>query len=88
MTAYTISKTIFYSPATNGKAPESISNGEKLIKEYSKETILTFMLWLNKCDKIYTRIDNDKYWKVVDGMRVIMSFEELINEFYEGKNGI
>jgi len=35
-TAKEIAKEIFYSPATNGKAEESILNGEKLIEEYAK----------------------------------------------------
>jgi hypothetical protein len=35
-TAREIAEEIFYSPATNGKAEQSILNGEKLIEEYAK----------------------------------------------------
>ena len=37
MTAEEIAKEIFYSPASNGKYVDSISNGAKLIEEHANE---------------------------------------------------
>lgn len=34
-----IAREIFYSPATNGKAEESIANGARLIEEYSRQSL-------------------------------------------------
>lgn len=39
MTAEEISRAIFYKPATNGKAEQSIKEGAKLIEDYVKEKI-------------------------------------------------
>lgn len=50
MTSQQISKEIFYKPATNGKAEQSITEGVELIDEHVKQALIDYQMEIQRGD--------------------------------------
>jgi len=62
MNSHEISKSIFYSPATNGQAENSVALGAGMIKVHSAEKVKDFILVAKECTRNLSPAERDEWF--------------------------